>query len=235
MTAINFVLIHSPLVGPLTWAGVGAQLETSGHSVALPDLSPVLKSGRPYWEAIFARVRESVDDVRMKGSLTLVAHSAAGAYLSAIQEALDRDIAATIYVDARLPDPGKSLIDSGPPEMAGAIRSMADNGWLPPWNEWFGEAAMREVLPDDSLRYEFISQLLPIPLALFEETIPGVVGWSGKSAGYIYFGDVYETEVQLVQEMGWPTVRLEGQHLHMLVEPAAVTEAILNLLALCGR
>ena len=226
----SFVLIHSPLVGPLTWKGVAAVLEERGHSVTVPELTGVLAAGPPYWEAIAGRVKESVEDAGLKGSLALVAHSAAGAYLPAIQDALDRDIAATIYVDARLPDPGKSLIDSGPPQRADAIRAMAENGWLPPWHEWSGDAAMQDVLPDDALRQELIAELRPIPRDLFEEPIAGPADWLGEPAGYIHFGEVYEAEARQAQEMGWRTTRLDGQHLHMLVAPAAVGEAILEMI-----
>jgi hypothetical protein len=232
MTASKFVLIHSPLVGPLTWVRVAKHLESRGYQVALPSLTGALADRPPYWEAIAGRVRESVEDAGLKGSLTLVAHSAAGAYLAAIQETLNRDVAATIYVDARLPNPGRSLFDSDPPEAVESIRALADERWLPPWHEWFGEAAMREVLPDSGLRREFVSELRPIPLTLFEEPIPGPAGWHEQPAGYIHFGDVYKPEARQAQEMGWPVIRLEGQHLHMLVEPAAVAEAILELLLL---
>lgn len=59
MTASNFVLIHSPLVGPSTWVRVAEQLEGRGHWVAVPDLVGALVAGPPYWEAIAGRVWES--------------------------------------------------------------------------------------------------------------------------------------------------------------------------------
>jgi hypothetical protein len=230
MTASNFVLLHSPLVGPLTWKGVAAQLEEKGHRVAAPDLTGALVAGPPYWETIARCVRLSVEGAGLDGSLVLVAHSAAGAYLAAIRAALDRAEAA-LYVDARLPNPGKSLFDSGPPAMADSIRALAREDWLPPWHEWFGEAAMREVLPDAGLLQEFVAELLPIPLDMFEEPIPGPAGWNKGAAGYIQFGKVYEPEAKQARELGWPTIRLDGRHLHMLIEPAAVADAILELLS----
>ena len=91
------------------------------------------------------------------------------------------------YVDARLPNPGKSLFDSDSPSPADTIRAMVVEGWLPPWHEWFGEEAVRDVLPDAELRQEFINELRPIPPDLFEEPIPGPADWSEKSVGYIHF------------------------------------------------
>lgn len=55
----TFILIHSPLVGPLTWALVAEELSQRGH----PTLTPVLPDARhitpPYWQAHAEAVAQS--------------------------------------------------------------------------------------------------------------------------------------------------------------------------------
>jgi len=51
-----FVLVHSPLLGPLSWAPVADRLDAAVPSIV--DLSP------PYWRAIAERVDEILAEDR---------------------------------------------------------------------------------------------------------------------------------------------------------------------------
>jgi hypothetical protein len=42
-------LIHSPLVGPATWAPVAAELRRLGAEVVVPDLDAAGTGGGPFW------------------------------------------------------------------------------------------------------------------------------------------------------------------------------------------
>ena len=45
-----FVLIHSPLVGPLTWSHVAAELVGRGYEVIRPVLNDRPTTGQPFWQ-----------------------------------------------------------------------------------------------------------------------------------------------------------------------------------------
>src|SRR5579875_549034 len=49
MTVDVFVLIHSPLVGPLTWSLVAKELRQRGIDTMVPVLHDIEGSDVPYW------------------------------------------------------------------------------------------------------------------------------------------------------------------------------------------
>ncbi|HEY1179013.1 MAG TPA: alpha/beta hydrolase, partial [Phytomonospora sp.] len=87
-----FVLVHSPLVGPLSWVPVA---EILGAGTVVPLLAGA--GGPPYYPA-FAR---AIADAAPDGAI-LVAHSGAGALLSLAADLAEEDgrtVAGLIYVD----------------------------------------------------------------------------------------------------------------------------------------
>jgi hypothetical protein len=228
-----FILVHSPLVGPYTWEAVAGELRGRGHQVVVPSLLDVLDRSSGYAVAIAERVAQAVGRVDDEDPLLLVAHSAAGAYVPVIGEAVGRPLAGYLFVDARLPRDGGSLFDDSSPDEVERQRDRAVEGWLPPWAEWFGEEAMRGVLPDDGVRQRFVAELRPVPLALFEEPVPSRPGWPDAPCGYLRLSPSYGREVAEARAKGWPVLELEAGHLHMLVEPEMVTRAILELAGHC--
>jgi Alpha/beta hydrolase family len=227
----RIVLVHSPLVGPATWALVAEELERRGHTAIVPSLLEALKEGPDYCAGIVKSVSAAVERASADQPLVLIGHSAAGAYLPVIRQSLPNRVVAYVFVDARLPVRNASLFDASSEDMAGHQRALAKDGWLPPWSDWFGEEAVRQVIPDEEMRRRFLSELRPIPLRLFEETIPVFAGWPDAPCGYIQFSEVYEPEAEQARANGWPVIRVEGEHLHMLVAPDAAADAILALVA----
>jgi hypothetical protein len=81
-----FVFIHSPRVGPLTWALVADEVRRHGYTAlvsALPDsryISP------PYWKRHAEAIAQSVESTSQEHHLILVGHSGAGLLLPAIRE-----------------------------------------------------------------------------------------------------------------------------------------------------
>lgn len=57
-----------------------------------------------------------------------------------------------------------------------------------------------------------------------------VAGWSDRPAGYLAFGDAYQTERVTAESWGWRSAQLDGGHLHMLNAPGEVAAAIARLL-----
>jgi len=79
-----YILIHSPLVGSLTWTLVADQMRQRGLDVVVPNLSdtPTLKES--YWKQHAESVSQALVDVPKDTHVTLVAHSGAGPLLPAI-------------------------------------------------------------------------------------------------------------------------------------------------------
>lgn len=225
----TFVLVHSPLTGPFSWRPVSDELQREGYRTVVPSLLPVLKRSWGFPKAIAQQVKEEVDESAARSPLILVAHSAAGAFLPVIASRLNHQIRAYIFVDARLPRRGASLSDDDAPQEAQHRREMALDGMLPPWSEWFGAEAMREVLPDDDTRHRFLAELQPIPLALFEEKISFPASWPDAPCGYVRLSEFYGPLAQEAAARGWPVMAVDRQHLHLLVDPIDATGLLLNI------
>ncbi|MBI4641234.1 MAG: alpha/beta hydrolase [Candidatus Tectomicrobia bacterium] len=223
-----FVLIHSPLVGPLTWSLVADELQRRGIQVVVPTLFTDPKVGPPYWKQHVNAVARALEPVSLDQPLILVGHSGAGVLLPAIRQTTDRLVAAYVLVDADIPKNGASRLDLfEPPEAADQFRQTASNGFLPIWSE----DALRQVIEDVGLRQRFVTELRPLPLAVYEEPIPVFNSWPDASCGYMRFTSTssYEGSGRQAQRKGWTYVEIEGRHFHMLVGPRTVAHALVNL------
>src|SRR5919201_2451909 len=153
------VLIHSPLVGPLTWQPSGDLLQARGFPVVVPSLAGVLDTGPPFYPKLAARVAEAVHATVPALHLVLVGHSGAGALLPAVAAACSGVVEAAVFVDAILPHPGATWFDTAPASLQEHLRGLATHGWLPPWDRWFPPDTLEPLLPDSSLRARFVAEL----------------------------------------------------------------------------
>ena len=155
----------------------------------------------------------------------LVGHSGAGPLLPAIRREADRAVAGYIFVDAGLPKNGELRAAAGP--FAQQLRELyAARRHYPDWTD----TDLRQALPDPAWRKRLLSELRPQPLSYWEEPIPVFAGWPDAPCGYLRFGrnPAYDEAAQAHQR-GWPYIEIPGQHFHMLVDPAAVATALVEL------
>lgn len=214
------VLVHSPLVGPLTWRPVAAELTRLGHRVAVPTATDY--SGHSSFAHLVARQCPA-------GTITLVGHSRAGPYLPAIASLLPGRVDALIFVDARLPHPGDPPLAHLPDENVAHLRSLVRQGMLPPWQEWFPTRALAAILPDPQVRSAFVSELRPIPFAIYSEPLPACE-WHGPTS-YLLLSEAYRRDAQAAGRSGATVAELINHHLAMLTAPAAVATALQRLLS----
>jgi hypothetical protein len=218
-----FVLVHSPLVGPYTWAPVADLLRERGHAAAVPVLSGC---EAPYWRNHVQRIVEAARGLDA-APLTLVAHSGAGPLLPLAADALNGRAHICIYADAMLPTGGASRMDTLPPTFANELQESVRDGLVPAWGESWPESLWRQLIPRDARRRIFRTELQPTPLAISTEAIPEA-RTTARSA-YLQFSDSYADEAAAARAPGWPVRHLAGGHLHMLADPEAVVEALLEL------
>lgn len=215
-----FVLVHSPVVGSVTWQGVADRLRARGERVAVPDLTPALRGGPPYVDAQAAIVQRSAGTE----PAILVGHSAAGPLLPALGARLEA--AGYVFVDASLPTPGRSWMDTAPGGLAGRLVAMEDDGWLPPWPQWWGDDVLAELVPDENVRRRFVADCAPLPLAMFRERRPEITGWPDAACAYLALSDGYAIDLQRARSLGWPAAELRSHHLAMVTDPDAVADGI---------
>ncbi|HWE61032.1 MAG TPA: alpha/beta hydrolase, partial [Chloroflexota bacterium] len=201
----TFVLVHSPLIGPLVWQGVAAALRKRQHRVVVPDLRDATAAGPPYWQGHVAATLAALGDVPEHSPLILVGHSGAGVLLPAIAAACARPLAAFHFVDADLPEDGQSRLDRfASAGEATQFRAAAQQGMLPPWTD----EDLRAAIPDAALRARFVSELRPVPLAVYEEPIPAPEGWDEAPCGYLRFSDSYLAAAEEARQADWAYAEL---------------------------
>ena len=223
-----FVLIHSPLVGAVTWQPCMGVLEARGFPVVMPSLAGVLDEGPPYYPKLAARVADVVRVARPRKPLVLVGHSGAGALLPSTAAACEGAAEAAVFVDAILPHPGASWFDTAPPGLRDQLRSLAADGRLPPWHQWFPPGALEALLPEPELRSRFIAELPRVPVAYFEEVAPPVADQLPRH-GYLQLSEAYADAANAAERRSWLTLRETADHLAMLTRPEMVVDRLIQL------
>lgn len=195
----------------------------------VPSLLGVAEAPEPQWRHVADAVRTAASHIQQR--IVLVGHSGAGLLLPVIADALDNEVAALVFVDSFLPPPAGCLL-LGPPEFMDQLRAMATDEMLPPWSRWFGPDAMRELVPDERLRAELEAEMPCLPLSYFDATVPLPDDWPNRRrCAYLLLGaDPYGQSAAEARAYGWPVIELQDvQHLAIVTNPIAVTEAVLEV------
>lgn len=220
-----YVLIHSPLAGPLTWKRVAEQMRQLGVEAIVPLFQDSPNSKEPFWKQ---HAESASTQIPKEKPVVLVAHSGAGPLLPAIRELLVNPVKAYIFVDAGIPRDGATRLDlmkSEDPQWAAQFeKELEGGGTFPHWSF----ADLQEIIPDPSLREQTVAEIRPRGLAFFTEAIPVFEGWPDAPCAYIQLSAAYERPAAQARSAGWQTYELEAGHFHMLVDPAAVTDLILE-------
>jgi hypothetical protein len=222
----RLLLVHSPLVGSGTWDLVAADLARRGYAVSVPDLTGTLTAGPQYC----LRQAEMITRGTAGQPAILIGHSGAGPLLAAAG-AISGQVRGYLFVDAGLPIPAQTWMETVPPELAAQVRGMADDqGWLPPWPQWWGDEAVAELIPDPAARRHFTAGCPPLPLAMFEEVHPPAPRWPDAPAAYLQLSEAYEDQAARAAGLGWPVAERMSHHLAPLTHPALVAESLHELL-----
>jgi hypothetical protein len=168
----------------------------------------------------------------MDEPLVLVPHSNAGLYAAAI--AAERNVRGIVFADARLP-PDEATVPAEEPAFRAFLAGLVEpDGLLPGWTHWWPEEEVRELFPDEATRAAVEAEQVRLPPAYFDSSVPAPAGWRDRPAAYLAFGDTYAGELAAAEAAGWPVERIEGRHLHPLVDPAGVSSALEGLVERMG-
>ncbi len=224
-----FVLVHSLLLGPLSWAPVAAELAALGATTTTPSLVGVTDlDDPPFWPRVTDTVNDAVEQLPHGLPILIVAHSNAGLLVPAIVHAARPPVAGCLFVDASLPartDPSPAAT----PERLGHLRAMVTEGRLPRWTAWWSEDDVARLFPDPQTRSAVSAEQPRLPLSYYEQQIPVPAGWDDRPCGYLLFGPPYDHMARDARERGWDVEQISGGHLHQLVDPEAVAARIAAL------
>jgi hypothetical protein len=198
--------------------------------VGIPDLTGTVGAAPPYC----SRQAEVIADSAFGQPVILVGHSGAGPLLAAAGAATGQ-VRGYLFVDAGLPIPEQTWMDTVPPDLAAQVREMADaQGWLPPWPQWWGDEVLAELLPDPDVRRRFTAGCPRLPLAMFEEVHPPAPQWPDAPAAYLQLSEAYEDQAARARALRWPVAKQMSHHLALLTEPGLVAGSVHELLSQLG-
>lgn len=228
-TSLNFVLVPGPLVRGSSLAPTAEALRASGHYAQVAD---VLDGGEPApaWSAWTSRLRRRIVPC---DAPILVGHSSASVLVAALAGMLP--CRGLIIVDGEVP-PSRGPAAPVRPALRNHIASIApSDGLLPIWSRWFtGDDRRRSLIGLDALAK------VPVAFAAFERELPrlsvdwfedaiALDGWDHVPAGFVQCSPIYDHAAAEARRREWPVVKLEGTHLHPMLEPAETARAILAL------
>ena len=220
----TLLFVHSPVMGPSTWTYTAAVLQENGFHCVVPDLTAVATMGQPYYPKYATAAAAAVDGT--SDPVVVVGHSAAGALLPAIAEAVGDRTRGAVFVDATLPQPGRSWFDTAPPALAAQLRGLADHGLLPPWHEWFPPGSLEALVPDPSRRRRLMSEIPRLPVAYFDEPAPPARFAKSVACAFLRLGSPFDRAADTAARLGWWVARRDWDHLRMVAAPEAVAALI---------
>jgi hypothetical protein len=223
MSKLPFILIHSPLLGTLTWRSVAQDLREQGYDAFTPQLRDSSQIDLPLWQQEVNSIEVPITDA------VLVGHSGAGALLPSLGKKLG--VQGYIFVDAVLvfnPATRLALMRSEDIEFAQEFEQFLQaGGKFPNWKD----EDLKTLIPDDKLRQELLADMHPRSLSFFTEQIEVPASWNTKPCAYIQLSPSYDSYSSQAESIDWTVVRRNTHHFEMVTQP----EAIANLLVSVGQ
>ena len=181
-------------------------------------------SGPDWYEGAAARIVAQVDDTPW----IAVMHSGAGGLAPALAVGA-RHLAGLIFMDALLPYPGRSWLQTAPPALAARLSTLTTDGRLAPWSQWFDVDVLQRLLPDEATRTAFFENQPRVPFAFLEAVCPDLRQWEHVPSAYLRLSEAYEAEAAEADRRGWPVRRAQLHHLAMLSDPDKVADVLTDL------
>lgn len=156
-----FVLIHSPLVGILTWKSVAEEMRRRGIRAIVPALEDAPASPDPFWKQHVDSVAGKMNDIPGDTPIVLVGHSGAGPLLPAIAGSALNPVHAYVFVVAGIPRDGATRLDlmrTEDPQWAAGFQEKLERGERYP--DWSLDD-LQEVIPELALRRQMAAELRP--------------------------------------------------------------------------
>ncbi len=232
----TWLLVPSFLLGPQTWRGVAEVLQMLNQRCVIP--APTMTTPRhddhlaPWLEEVLAAVPEPDPEQ----PIVAVGHSASCPRMPMVVDALleaGHDVATMVLVNGRFPEDQVVPTDRDFPLRDTLDRLVRPDDYLPPWHRWWGPM-IEDMLPDDEARERVLCEARPVPRTIFEQAIPAPKLDSEIGVAFLAMGDMYQPSYDEAKAQGWAIARIDGEHLHMVVDPVLVAGTLLSLVGQAG-
>lgn len=225
-----WLLVPSFLLGPETWRGVAEVLRMLRQDVVVPAPKPTTPREAdhlsPWLDDVLSVVPEE-PNLRV----VAVGHSATCPRMPMVVDALIEagyEVETLILVNGRFPEDQVVPVDREAPMMDMLDNLVRPDDYLPPWHRWWG-SMVEDMLPDDEARLRVFSEAKPVPRAIFDQPIPAPKLPGEVGLAFLAMGEMYQPSHDEARREGWAVARIEGEHLHMVVEPVLVAGTLMSL------
>lgn len=224
-----FVLVHGAWHGGWCWKKLAPLLRRAECDVwtpTLPGLGERSSEGGPEigLECHINAITCLLIDQDLKGVI-LVGHSYAGLVVGGVVDQIPERIRRVVYLDAYVPEHGKSLI-----EINGGTHSLRN----PTANDWsLPSPSSKSFDVEDSADIRWADALLtPHPIKTFSDrsvlrseaaSHPGVCIWCTRQDG------TFESIARACGERGWPVYTLDAGHDCMITVPDELAKILLQI------
>ncbi len=218
----HVLLLGSPLLGGASFEPLLEALTTRGWTGRIAELPTDPVTPERVMDSYVGQTESAQPDI-------LIPHSNAGYFAPIVaQRTGGRPI---LFMDAALPmTDGTTAL--APPRFREFLSSLpVSDGRLPRWSEWWPEATIKDLIPDDDWRDRIVAAQPRLTADYFATTVDVPPAWSERPSAYLGFGDTYAQEMRFASGRGWPVMRLEGRHLHHLENPHGVAQAVMDLVS----
>lgn len=229
----TYVLVHGAWHGGWCWAKVARLLRDAGHEVYTPTLTGLGERAhlaRPEID-LDTHIQDVVAMLEAEElrQVTLVGHSYGGMVITGVAARTSGRIGHLVYLDAFVPEAGKSLLDYVG-ELAAAMRQAAvahGDGWklpsFPP--ERFGVTSQRDT---EWLTKHLVAQ----PLRTFEQALPAAGGEKLKRT-YVYCskpatGTFDQFAERLRDDRKWTFHDVKTGHDAMVTAPGEIAKILMG-------
>ncbi|HEX3971160.1 MAG TPA: alpha/beta fold hydrolase, partial [Stellaceae bacterium] len=171
-----FVLVHGAWQGSWVWERVVDALRAQGHRVFAPSLTGIGERAHLAGPQVdlamhVADVVGVIDHYELE-NVVLCGHSYGGMVVGGAADRVASKIGSLVYLDAFIPEAGKSLWDFLPQEGVAAQRNSAKDGWRIPR---ISAAEFRVQSPDDIARLD--RRAVDQPLATMDQKSTVIGAW----------------------------------------------------------
>lgn len=239
----TFVLQHGAWHGGWCWLRVADRLREQGHRVFTPTATGLGERAhllsRDITVDVFVTDLTAMIEAEELEDVVLVGHSFGGLAITGAADRVKPRLRRLVYLDAAILQPGQSILDSVPPEIAAQRRETIRAGGgvsLPvPPASYFGITEredtawlQRRLTPHPAVTYDS-------PLTLRAPVGNGVpatyIGCTVKPLASIEPMRQWARE-QAAAGKGWTYEQLSSVHNAMMAEPELLTQSLLRLASL---
>lgn len=233
-TSSTFVLVHGAWHGGWCWQRVADLLRQEGHRVFTPTLTGLADRSHLLSPGIglSTHIADVVNLMRWEDltDVVLCGHSYGGMVVTGVTSALPNRIRSIVYLDALVPDSGRSMLDYfGAEERAGVEAAALSDGLVAPI------PALAFVNEADRAWVD--AKCTPQPIATFRDPIPDASARDGISRRvYVRAGGFSSTTLDqfsdsLRRDGSWTVLELPYGHDLMIDAPSEVAELLLDAAA----